>query len=70
MDDIKIVTRCAVYRSDDNCFFSRAITRDFGENKVILLFDGSSIVNVVQPLKCEPIINGLNIVGTIRNAEK
>ena len=56
--------RAIVYKSTDNCYFSVCVTRDFGENKVIRLFSGESILCCVMPLKCEPLANNLSIVGT------
>ena len=54
-----------VYISDDNCFFSDGVSRDFGENKTIKLIDGGTTLCSVQPLKCEPLVSGLRIAGTI-----
>lgn len=62
---MEFVIRRAVYKSEDGCFFSEGVKRDFGENKVISLFDGGIEIGAVQPLKCEPLTNGLSIVGTI-----
>jgi len=56
--------RAIVYKSTDNCYFSVCVTRDFGENKVIRLFSGESILCCVMPLKCEPLANNLAIAGT------
>ena len=62
---MKFAQRRAVYRSKDGCYFSGGVKRDFGVNRVIEMFDGTVVISSVQPLKCEPIPNGLAIVGTI-----
>jgi hypothetical protein len=53
-----------VYRSkSDSCLFSDGITREFGENRVINLTDGGSIVACVQPLCVDP--NELTLIGKL-----
>lgn len=53
-----------VYRSKlDSCLFSDGITREFGENRVIKLTDGGTILACVQPLCVNP--QELTLVGNL-----
>ena len=51
-----------VYKSkeDNPWFFSDCVKREFGQNKIIRLNDGTSVVSAVQPLhdKSELIVCG------------
>ena len=40
-----------VYGTEDNWFFSKGITREFGLNKNVTLKDGRMVTTVVQPYK-------------------
>lgn len=42
--------------------FSKGVTREFGENKIVSFLDGLQALVSVQPLKYH---NGLAVVGTI-----
>ena len=52
-----------VYGTEDNWFFSKGITREFGLNKNVTLNDGRMVTTVVQPYK--EWHNDLPVVGTI-----
>jgi hypothetical protein len=53
-----------VYKSgSSSCLFCKEITREFGENRVINLTDGGSILACVQPLKIDP--SELTLIGKL-----
>lgn len=52
-----------VYADDENWFFSDAIQRDFGENKVVKLVSGKSVVCAV--LKANVFHRTLPVVGYV-----
>ena len=54
-----------VYGDNENWFFSDGVKRAFGENKTIKLLNGNTVFCSVMPLKCDPLVCGLRIVGTI-----
>jgi len=55
-----------VFGDPDNWFFSKGVARPFGENKCVSLDSGETILNVVQPLVCDPVSCGLKKVGTLQ----
>lgn len=52
-----------VYADDDNWFFSDAVRREFGENRVIRLVDGKTAFSVVS--KANEFSRQLPVVGYI-----
>lgn len=50
-----------VHSTSDNWYFSKAVTREFGENKYVRLLGGEVVFNVVQPL--QPHHMNLPLVG-------
>jgi len=56
-----------VYTDQDmHVLFSKGVTREFGENKIVTLNNESHpFMASVQPLKCEPKESGLFVIGTI-----
>lgn len=48
------MTRHTVYIDDENWLYSNGITREFGQNKVVILNDGESIFSAVMPLLVDP----------------
>ncbi len=45
--------------------FSDGITREFGENKNVVLNSGDIVMAEVQPLRCDPVEFGLVRIGKI-----
>ncbi len=61
------IEKHAVYGDDDNWYWSDCVTRDFGENRRVVLSDGSVVFSVVQPAN-EHVRASLPVVGYIEAA--
>ena len=57
--------KAAVYKTDDNWFFSDAVKREFGENRLISMFVGDDAFCSVMPLKVDPKLHNMEICGTV-----